>query len=36
MALFSLAKILNDSSIPDELRKLTTHEADKLIADLQR
>lgn len=35
MALFSVAKILNDSSLPDELRELTTREADKLAADLQ-
>lgn len=36
MALFSVAKILNDSSIPDELRRLTTREADKLVVDFQR
>lgn len=36
MALFSVAKILNDSSLPEELRELTTREADKLAADLRR
>lgn len=36
MALFCCAKIVNDSSIPGELRKATTHEADALVADLQR
>lgn len=35
MALFSAAKILNDSSIPDELREVTTREAEKLVTDLQ-
>ena len=35
MALFYCAKILNDSSAPGELREITTHEADALIADLQ-
>ncbi|WP_027944014.1 hypothetical protein [Amycolatopsis taiwanensis] len=36
MALFSVAKILCDWSIPDELRELATREADKLIVDFQR
>ncbi|TVT31261.1 phosphotransferase, partial [Amycolatopsis rhizosphaerae] len=36
MALFCCAKILNDSSIPSELREITTREANRVIADLQR
>jgi hypothetical protein len=36
MALFCCAKILNDSSVPGELREITTHEADALVADLRR
>ena len=36
MALFCCAKILNDSSIPGELREATTRAAGTLVADLQR
>lgn len=35
MALFYCAKILSDSSVPGELREITTREANALIADLQ-
>ncbi|KFU77796.1 Phosphotransferase enzyme family protein [Amycolatopsis lurida] len=36
MALFCCAKILNDSSIPAELREIVTREASAVVADLQR
>lgn len=36
MALFCCAKILNDSSIPAELRETTMHAARTLITELQR
>jgi hypothetical protein len=36
MSLFNLAKIVNDSFVPERLAELTRHQADALIADLQR
>ncbi|WP_186382520.1 hypothetical protein, partial [Amycolatopsis rhizosphaerae] len=36
MALFCCSKVLNDSSIPGELREITPREANRVIVDLER